>query len=73
MPEPPNKDLENELWDDDGSFHPKIFHKGCGGRVVWIAEEEWRCFKCCQSIGNKDMDIPNEPLLNDRAHGPTAD
>jgi hypothetical protein len=55
---------EDELWDIEGKEHPKIFHKGCEGQVVWVAKEEFRCLKCSEVVSEENWDVPDEPLLN---------
>lgn len=64
----PNDNLEQELWDDAGKETPPIFHEGCGGRVYWIWDQEFRCLKCCAQVEPHGMLMAAE-----EPNGPTTD
>lgn len=55
-----NRDLENELWDDESKETKPIYHRQDGGRVFWIQGEEFRCIKCGECVPTEDMDMEEE-------------
>lgn len=51
--------MDTELEDLFGNVEEgeQGFHKGCGGTVVIISENEWGCHKCGAVVSDNDIEI----------------